>query len=108
MSINPAQAANAYLNTAIRNVENSQNIDAGIPANETNAASFADLMTQSSADAISTLQQGENVSLQALTGKADVTDVVMAVNNAEITLQAVVAIRDRVIQSYQQIMNMPI
>ena len=108
MSINPAQAANAYLNTAIRNIENSQNTEATIPATDSNSASFADLMTQSSADAVSALQQGESISLQALSGKADVTDVVMAVNNAEITLQAVVAIRDRVIQSYQQIMNMPI
>ncbi|MEM6903398.1 MAG: flagellar hook-basal body complex protein FliE, partial [Pseudomonadota bacterium] len=35
------------------------------------------------------------------------TDVVMAVNNAEITLQSVVSIRDRVISAYQEILRMP-
>ena len=35
-------------------------------------------------------------------------DVVSAVNQAEITLDTVVAVRDKVVQAYQSIMNMPI
>ena len=32
----------------------------------------------------------------------------MAINNAEIGLQAVVGVRDRIIQAYQDILRMPI
>jgi len=41
-------------------------------------------------------------------GQADIVDVVNAVNAAEITLDTVVAVRDKVVQAYQSIMNMPI
>jgi flagellar hook-basal body complex protein FliE len=37
-----------------------------------------------------------------------VTDVVTAVTNAEVALDTVVAVRDRVISAYQEIMRMPI
>ena len=41
-------------------------------------------------------------------GKANIVDVVNAVNAAEITLDTVVAVRDKVVAAYQSIMNMPI
>ena len=56
----------------------------------------------------SALHKGEAASLQAVTGKADLTQVAAAVNNAEIALQTVIAVRDRVIPAYQDIMKMPI
>ena len=58
--------------------------------------------------AVETLQAGEAATLRAAAGKADITDVVTAVSQAEITLQTVVAVRDRVIQAYQDILRMPI
>ena len=42
------------------------------------------------------------------TGQADVVNVVNAVNAAELTLDTVVAVRDKVIAAYQSIMQMPI
>jgi flagellar hook-basal body complex protein FliE len=43
-----------------------------------------------------------------MTGEADLRDVVAAVNNAEVTLQTVMAIRDKVVDAYTQILRMPI
>jgi flagellar hook-basal body complex protein FliE len=37
-----------------------------------------------------------------------VTDVVLAVGRAELTLQTAVAVRDRVVAAYQDVMRMPI
>lgn len=54
------------------------------------------------------LRQGEQKSAQGVAGQVDIRDVVMAVNNAEITLQTAVAVRDKVILAYQEIMRMPI
>ena len=43
-----------------------------------------------------------------LTGQGSVTDVVLAVGRAELTLQTAVAVRDRVVAAYQDVMRMPI
>jgi flagellar hook-basal body complex protein FliE len=47
-------------------------------------------------------------SVAALSGGGNITDVVTAVSKAELALQTTVAIRDRVVQAYQDIMRMPI
>jgi flagellar hook-basal body complex protein FliE len=69
---------------------------------------FGDMLKQAAEGAIGSLQQGEDASLQAATGKADINQVVTAMSNAEVTLQAVTAIRDRVISAYQNVLQMPI
>ena len=53
-------------------------------------------------------RKGEQASLQAATGKADLAQVTEAVNNAEVAVQTVSAMRDRVVAAYQDIMRMPI
>lgn len=52
-------------------------------------------------------QKSENLSIAAVTGKADLTQVATAVSDAEITLQTVVAVRDKVIDAYKEILRMP-
>jgi flagellar hook-basal body complex protein FliE len=69
---------------------------------------FADILKSAAGDALGALKSGEAESLKAITGKADLTAVTQAVGNAEVALQAVVAVRDRVIQAYQDISKMPI
>lgn len=44
----------------------------------------------------------------AANGKANMVDVVTAVSETEVAIDAVVAVRDRVIQAYEDIMKMPI
>ena len=50
----------------------------------------------------------ELATASAVAGEADLTDVVTAVSNAEMTLQTVVTVRDRVVAAYQEILRMPI
>ena len=70
--------------------------------------SFSQFVGESLNEAMNTGKQAENMSAQAIAGKADLTDVVTAVTNAEVTLQTVVAIRDKVVTAYQEIARMPI
>ncbi len=79
---------------------------AGAPSS--GGAGFADLLKEAAGDVTQALRQGEAASLQAVTGKADLAKVTEAVNNADVALQAVIAVRDRVIQAYQDISKMPI
>ncbi|MDF1720961.1 MAG: flagellar hook-basal body complex protein FliE [Minwuia sp.] len=84
------------------------------PAMETGAVSggqggsFADMVREAAESATGALKQSETVAMDSNVDKAGLTEVVVAVNNAEIALQTVVAVRDRVIDAYQQIIRMPI
>lgn len=58
--------------------------------------------------AVGTMRTGETAAAQGGTGSGDLVGVVNAVTAAELTLETVVAIRDRVIAAYQDILKMPI
>ena len=70
--------------------------------------SFASVLSGLASDAVGTLQQAEQVSVQALQGEADTREVVDAVMNAEQALQAAVAIRDKIVSAYMEISRMAI
>ncbi|MBM3514267.1 MAG: flagellar hook-basal body protein FliE [Alphaproteobacteria bacterium] len=70
--------------------------------------SFATMVTDSLKGAIDTGRAAEELSLKQIAGEADLKDVVTAVANAEFTLETVVAVRDKVISAYQEILRMPI
>ncbi len=69
---------------------------------------FGDLVRKAAESAVDSLKQGEQASLQAVMGKADIAQVATAVANADATLQTIVAVRDRVISAYQDIIKMTI
>lgn len=105
---NSANAASAYAQAASRVVEGATGKSDGVSGAAGSAPSFSDMIKDSISDAIDTTKASEKISIGAVTGKADVVDLVTAVNDAEMTLQTVVAVRDRVVQAYQEIMRMPI
>ena len=53
-------------------------------------------------------KESERLTAAAVAGEADLTDVVTAVSNAEMTLKTVVTVRDRVLAAYQEILRMPV
>ncbi len=68
---------------------------------------FADLVKGAVRDAVKIGEESERLSVAAITGQADLSQVVTAVAEAELTLQTVVAVRDKVIDAYREIMRMP-
>jgi flagellar hook-basal body complex protein FliE len=103
MSINkivdPNIAANAYANTSGVAKKGVTGNDEGI--------SFSDFLKNKVSQSAEAVREGERMSGRAVTGDADLTDVVEAVTAAELTLQTVVAVRDRMISAYQEILRMP-
>jgi len=69
---------------------------------------FADMLGGVLDNAAQATGQAEQVSMAAIAQKAELVDVVTAISNAEMTLQTVVTIRDKVIQAYNDIIKMPI
>jgi flagellar hook-basal body complex protein FliE len=72
------------------------------------AQSFGALLKSEIGGAVEDLRKGEAASIAGVTGKASVQQVVEAVTAAELSLQKVTAVRDRVIAAYQEIMRMPL
>jgi flagellar hook-basal body complex protein FliE len=108
-SINSVSAGiNAYRDIAGTNRATNGTGAAGSAAGAGKADGFTSELKNVAESWIDTLRKGEQQSTQAVAGQVDIRDVVMAVNNAEVTLQTAVAVRDKVIAAYQEIMRMPI
>lgn len=69
---------------------------------------FGAALSQALHGAIDAGHAADVLSAQALTGHGNITDLVTAVSKAELALQTTTAIRDRMVQAYQDIMRMPI
>ena len=69
---------------------------------------FASMVSDSLKSAMQSGRQAEELSIKQISGEADLKDVVTAVANAEHTLETVVAVRDKVLSAYQEILRMPI
>jgi flagellar hook-basal body complex protein FliE len=80
----------------------------GIESREQAGPGFSEVLQQLAKDAVDTTRNAETASLQAVEGKTDLQQVVNAVTAAELTVQTVTAVRDRVIAAYQEILRMPI
>ena len=105
--------ANTTINNAVAAYANAAKALTGAVEGDSGAAgaageTFGDLLKQAATDSVKTGAESEKQSLLATAGKANVTDVVSAVSAAEVTLQAVTAVRDKAVGAYQEILRMPI
>lgn len=96
-----ANAAAAYTNAARSSAD-------GMAPRDVPGTSFGDVLEKATRDVIGTMRKGEDMSALAAVGKADLRDVVQAVTDAEIALQTVTAVRDKVVNAYQEILRMPV
>jgi flagellar hook-basal body complex protein FliE len=100
-TINPASALGAY-----KAASQVGGMGGGGIVNESaqlEGPSFGDMLKTAAQKTIDSQKASETASAAAVTGKADLTDVVNAVNNAEMTLNLFLAVRDKMIDAYTQI-----
>lgn len=90
-------AASAYAQTA-------KSVAGGAAASGGFEALLGDVMNS----AMAAGKQAEATALNGMAKKAELVDVVTAVTQAELTLETVTALRDRMISAYQEVMRMPI
>jgi len=102
MPVNIGGALSAYAKTGLESpgLEPRKSEDPG--------SDFLNLVKQAAESAMETGKAGEAASMRAVAGNADISEVVTAVANAEVTLQTAIAIRDKVISAYQEIARMPL
>ncbi len=70
--------------------------------------SFADTLARAAREITETLRRGEAEATRAVSGQGDVQSVVEALTATELALQTAVAVRDRVVEAYQDVLRMPV
>jgi flagellar hook-basal body complex protein FliE len=106
----PISAANAYaamqkVGTGLSPMQVSKPTISG---GSDGPGSFGALVQQFAGNTAATARKAEANMVQAAAGRADLVDVVTAVAESEAALETLVAVRDKVIAAYDEIMRMPI
>ena len=104
----PTVAANAYASLA-RVLENSggaKGMDKGGEAG--GGPSFAALLKDAVGSVVESGRKSDAQAVSMAAGKANVMDVVTAVAETDVAVSTLVSVRDRVIQSYEDVMKMAI
>lgn len=99
----PTVAANAYANLA-------RILDTGGAGkgSESGGPSFGALLKDAIGSVLDAGKKSDAQTVAMAQGKANVMDVVTAVADTDVAVSTLVSVRDRVIQSYEDIMKMPI
>ena len=99
----PTVAANAYSNLA-------RILDSGAAGkgSEGGGPSFAAVLKDAIGSVLDAGNKSDAQSVAMASGKANVMDVVTVVAETDVAVSTLVSVRDRVIQSYEDIMKMPI
>jgi len=79
-----------------------------LAAGKTASVSFEQALGQTFNSAFSSLQAGEAAAIQGLQGAMPESKVVEAIMGAQRTLQSALAIRDKAVSAYQEIVRMAI
>ncbi len=109
MSIGMLDAASAY-GRSLKTIPSlmpafpEKPLDAPAPSN----ASFGSMVETMVTETGDSLRQAETASARQVAGKGDLVDVVTAIGAAETALDTVVAVRDKVVSAYNDIMHMQI
>lgn len=102
----PLTAAGAY--ASIAKLTSGVGVGAGVATSDKGAGSFTDVLKHALE---SVKEAGHKADLQtqsAIRGSGNMVDVVTAVAETETAIDAVVAVRDKVIAAYEDILKMPI
>ncbi|MGR3452407.1 flagellar hook-basal body complex protein FliE [Pseudooceanicola sp.] len=80
----------------------------GQPMEEERKVSFSDMVGQAGADMIHNIRTAEAKAQEGLSGRADTQQVVEATLQLDSTVKVAVAVRDKLVEAYQEIMRMPV
>ncbi len=76
--------------------------------NQNSPPTASDTAAQAAQSFVETLREAETTSMAGMVGKADPQSVVMALSSAELAVQSAVTLRDKVVESYNEILRMPV
>jgi len=101
----PIAAVNAYAKLARLADPGANPLKAG--ANDS-GGSFGKMVTDAITSVAQSGKKSDALAQGMAAGKANIVDVVTAVTETEVAIEAMVSVRDKVIHAYEEIMRMPI
>lgn len=105
----PISAASAYANVArLTSNPAASLLGKGLDGGSSPDASFTSALKEAMGAVSEMGRKSDLQTRDAAAGKANMVDVVTAVSETEVAIDAVVAVRDKVIAAYEDIMKMPI
>ena len=106
---NPASAAGAYAATQrLANPAGNPGAGLGALGGGAGGPSFSETLGQVLNSVAEAGHKADQQSAAAVQGKADMVDVVTAVAESQTAIETLVAVRDRVVAAYEEIMRMSI
>ncbi|MGZ3408880.1 MAG: flagellar hook-basal body complex protein FliE [Xanthobacteraceae bacterium] len=108
----PGIAANAY--AQISRIAGQAGGGAGAGAGIADAIgspgskNFGDMLKDAVGSVVETGRKSDSQMQSVAAGKANILDVVTAVSETEVAVDALVAVRDKIVAAYEDIMRMPI
>lgn len=102
MVMNISNAMSAYKQAA-----KAPSLNAALGPNEANQEgdSFSDMVSGFLGDTVKSVRHSEDMAAKGAVGKADLQDVILAVSDAEVMIQTVTSIRDKMISAYQEVIR---
>jgi flagellar hook-basal body complex protein FliE len=107
-NVTGAAAYAAIQNISPQNISPQNITPSGNEAPAADSSSFGTALQNAMTGLTNLGQEADVKSVQAMSGTGSLTDVVMAVSKAEMALQASVAVRDKMVSAYQDIMRMSV
>ncbi|MBN9886124.1 flagellar hook-basal body complex protein FliE [Salipiger abyssi] len=94
----------------VRSLFAAQKYAAQRPATEPQpgAGGIQEKFTEAAQDFAATLTEAETAAKAAMTGDADPHALVQALAQSELAVETVVAVRNKVVEAYQEILRMPV
>jgi len=92
----------------IRNTLVAQNYAASKTATAADPSGAGQAFAGAAQDFVKTLQDSEATAMQAMTSGADPHALVQALAQTELAVQTAVAVRDKVVEAYQELLRMPV
>lgn len=104
----PSFAAGAYANIQGMGAGNLMRKPTSGGASETGGVDFSSLLGKALDATAEAGRKADTQTASVAAGRSDVVDVVTAVAESETAIQTLVAVRDKVIAAYEEIMRMPV
>ena len=107
VEISSMSIATSGMRGAYRNAQELHS--AALPvADSPEPASFAAMVRDAAQDAVTTIREGDKAAQLGRTGEMGTQQVVEATLALESTVKTVVAMRDKFVEAYQEVLRMPI
>jgi flagellar hook-basal body complex protein FliE len=104
----PFNAVASAYNNAARLISDKNTSSLGGLGEQGQGSDFGKLLAQGMQGVVDAGKTSDKLSLDLVNGKANVVDVVTAISQTELAMESMVAVRDKVISAYEEIMRMPI